>query len=310
MTKRTLASARPNSSPRTSPPSPTVRPCRLPRPAPPGTSLLNLDVDLALDADVAAPIDAAMAANANVAAPIEPRSPPTCCPSTRRRTPRRPGLDHLPGPGRCGRGHRQPGRQRRSVRRRRVPAAPFSAPTDHTDDGAAATPPGAPAAGRAGRGAAAGYRRQPDRRVPGVGLQGGALPGPPGRRPDHPAHPAAVRLGGGDRRPARRRRRSPRPSASASGDRSATTTSATCGREAAPGRPGQGRPGPGPDVKKANPLLALRIRMQLANERAHQPPHRAVRHPVPPVGRGAVVVGLLRRRWMGALRPGPRRRHP
>jgi hypothetical protein len=35
------------------------------------TGLLNLDVDLALDADVAAPIDAAVAANANVAAPID-----------------------------------------------------------------------------------------------------------------------------------------------------------------------------------------------------------------------------------------------
>ena len=33
--------------------------------------LLNLEVDLALDADVAAPIDAAVAANANVAAPID-----------------------------------------------------------------------------------------------------------------------------------------------------------------------------------------------------------------------------------------------
>ena len=36
-----------------------------------GTSLLNVDVDLNLDADVAAPIDAAVAANANVAAPID-----------------------------------------------------------------------------------------------------------------------------------------------------------------------------------------------------------------------------------------------
>ena len=35
------------------------------------TSLLSVDVDLALDADVAAPIDAAVAANANVAAPID-----------------------------------------------------------------------------------------------------------------------------------------------------------------------------------------------------------------------------------------------
>ena len=35
------------------------------------TSLLNVNVDLALDADVAAPIDAAVAANANVAAPID-----------------------------------------------------------------------------------------------------------------------------------------------------------------------------------------------------------------------------------------------
>jgi hypothetical protein len=34
-------------------------------------SLLNLNVDLSLDADVAAPIDAAVAANANVAAPID-----------------------------------------------------------------------------------------------------------------------------------------------------------------------------------------------------------------------------------------------
>jgi hypothetical protein len=34
-------------------------------------ALLNLNVDLALDADVAAPIDAAVAANANVAAPID-----------------------------------------------------------------------------------------------------------------------------------------------------------------------------------------------------------------------------------------------
>ena len=34
-------------------------------------SLLSVDVDLALDADVAAPIDAAVAANANVAAPID-----------------------------------------------------------------------------------------------------------------------------------------------------------------------------------------------------------------------------------------------
>ena len=33
--------------------------------------LLNLDVDLALDADVAAPIDAAVAANANAALPID-----------------------------------------------------------------------------------------------------------------------------------------------------------------------------------------------------------------------------------------------
>lgn len=37
----------------------------------PDLSLLNLDVNLALDADVAAPIDAAVAANANVAAPID-----------------------------------------------------------------------------------------------------------------------------------------------------------------------------------------------------------------------------------------------
>jgi hypothetical protein len=36
-----------------------------------GTSLLNVDGDLAVDADVAAPIDAAVAANANVAAPID-----------------------------------------------------------------------------------------------------------------------------------------------------------------------------------------------------------------------------------------------
>jgi hypothetical protein len=35
------------------------------------TSLLNVDLDLALDANVAAPIDAAVAANANVAAPID-----------------------------------------------------------------------------------------------------------------------------------------------------------------------------------------------------------------------------------------------
>jgi hypothetical protein len=35
------------------------------------TSLLNLNVDLALDADVAAPVNAAVAANANVAAPID-----------------------------------------------------------------------------------------------------------------------------------------------------------------------------------------------------------------------------------------------
>lgn len=34
-------------------------------------ALLNLDVDLSLDADVAAPVDAAVAANANVAAPID-----------------------------------------------------------------------------------------------------------------------------------------------------------------------------------------------------------------------------------------------
>ncbi len=33
--------------------------------------LLNLDVNLALDANVAAPVDAAVAANANVAAPID-----------------------------------------------------------------------------------------------------------------------------------------------------------------------------------------------------------------------------------------------
>ena len=37
----------------------------------PDQSLLSLNVDLALDADVAAPIDAAVAANANVAAPID-----------------------------------------------------------------------------------------------------------------------------------------------------------------------------------------------------------------------------------------------
>ena len=36
------------------------------------TSLLDLDVNLALDADVAAPVDAAVAANANEAAPIDP----------------------------------------------------------------------------------------------------------------------------------------------------------------------------------------------------------------------------------------------
>jgi hypothetical protein len=34
-------------------------------------SLLNLDVDLALDADLSAPVNAAVAANANVAAPID-----------------------------------------------------------------------------------------------------------------------------------------------------------------------------------------------------------------------------------------------
>jgi hypothetical protein len=37
----------------------------------PELSLLNLNIDLALDADIAAPIDAAIAANANVAAPID-----------------------------------------------------------------------------------------------------------------------------------------------------------------------------------------------------------------------------------------------
>jgi hypothetical protein len=36
-----------------------------------GGGLLDLDVDLNLDADVAAPVDAAVAANANVAAPID-----------------------------------------------------------------------------------------------------------------------------------------------------------------------------------------------------------------------------------------------
>jgi hypothetical protein len=36
-----------------------------------GGGLLNLDVNLALDADVAAPIDAAVAANANAALPID-----------------------------------------------------------------------------------------------------------------------------------------------------------------------------------------------------------------------------------------------
>ena len=37
----------------------------------PDLSLLNLDLNVALDADVAAPVDAAIAANANVAAPID-----------------------------------------------------------------------------------------------------------------------------------------------------------------------------------------------------------------------------------------------
>jgi len=37
----------------------------------PDLNLLSLNIDLALDADVAAPIDAAVAANANVAAPID-----------------------------------------------------------------------------------------------------------------------------------------------------------------------------------------------------------------------------------------------
>ena len=37
----------------------------------PDLNLLNLDVNLDLDADVAAPVDAAVAANANVAAPID-----------------------------------------------------------------------------------------------------------------------------------------------------------------------------------------------------------------------------------------------
>ena len=36
-----------------------------------GASLLSVDADLALDADIAAPVDAAVAANANVAAPID-----------------------------------------------------------------------------------------------------------------------------------------------------------------------------------------------------------------------------------------------
>jgi hypothetical protein len=37
----------------------------------PDLNLLNLDVNVDLDADVAAPVDAAVAANANVAAPID-----------------------------------------------------------------------------------------------------------------------------------------------------------------------------------------------------------------------------------------------
>jgi hypothetical protein len=37
----------------------------------PDLNLLNLDVNIDLDADVAAPVDAAIAANANVAAPID-----------------------------------------------------------------------------------------------------------------------------------------------------------------------------------------------------------------------------------------------
>ena len=64
-----------------------------------GQSLLNLDVDLALDADVAAPIDAAVAANANVAAPIDAAVAANIA-SVGFRGGRlgRSGLDHRPGP--------------------------------------------------------------------------------------------------------------------------------------------------------------------------------------------------------------------
>lgn len=51
------------------------------------TSLLNVAVDLALDADVAAPIDAAVAANVDVAAPIDAAVAANVCLSTPRQPP-------------------------------------------------------------------------------------------------------------------------------------------------------------------------------------------------------------------------------
>ena len=98
--------------------------------------------------------------------------------------------------------------------------------------------------------------------VPGSGIPHAAGAGPPRRRADDPADPAALPRPRGDRRPARPRRgrrggqRGVRPSGAARGRRPPARRRPSCARSACSAR----ADGTEPELRRANPLLALRLR--------------------------------------------------
>ena len=158
---------------------------------------------------------------------------------------------------------------------------------------------------RRGRGRAR-RRRRADRRDGGLGLPRAAGSRPARRRPDDPAHPAALPRAGRDRRPTLlrrgRRARSARPTAAPSpATTCAPSSTSSCARWACWPR----QDGSQPEVKKSNPLLALRFKYAVSDPeqtRRLTAPFARLFHPVLVVAGDGGVPG---RELVGVLPQGP-----
>ena len=247
-------------------------------------NLLNVDVNVDADADIAAPINGAVAANANVAAPIDAAVAANV--------------------GSVGSDAVAVSQQDAIINQDITGSA--DATSDQHVRHPAVAPDGRACRASAGRADDA-LRRRPSRRgcadpatspsrADGVELHrrdGGlrlpraARAGPPRRRPDHPADPAALPRAGGGRRPARLRR------GRRAGQRAAYGRTVTAGQRPHPRRPAAAAAGPARAGRRVaargeevQPAAGAAVQVRRHRPGAHPSADGAVRPAVQPRRRG------------------------